>query len=241
MLSPSEVDEFLRRQRLLVIAPHADDEVIGAGGLIARIKAAGGSVFVLIVSIGDLEHFDSTGSLTMASTREQELKNAMDVLKVDGFEILFRDSQKHLRLETLPRRDLTTLFEKEAKLSIEKVKPTMICLPFPSFNQDHEAVYKAGFTACRPYLHTMKAFQNIVLIADAPQLAWGYTQFKPNFYVDISDFLNKKIEAYKCHKSQVRPSPHLASAETLRLLAEWRGREISTAAAEAFECIRIVL
>jgi hypothetical protein len=90
---------------------------------------------------------------------------------------------------------------------------------------------------------TLKAFQSFVLIADAPQLAWnGPATFKPNFYVDLSNgFLEKKLQAYACHESQLRPSPSQAGLDALRLLAETRGREISTSAAEAFECFRFVI
>jgi len=235
--------QFLARQRVLVLAPHADDETAGAGGLMARVKDAGGKVFVLVMSTGDLLHFDATGKSTAKSTRKGELAAAMKMLGVDDWEIVYEDSEIHLRLETLPRRELTDQIERKARLSTEKTRPTMIVLPAPSFNQDHEALYKAGITACRPHLASMKSFQSFVLVADAPQLAWsGPPHFKPNFYVDISGrFLERKLKAYACHKSQIRPEPSQAGLGALRLLAESRGREISVAAAEAFECYRFVV
>lgn len=235
--------EFLARQRLLVVAPHADDETAGAGGLIARVKEAGGKAFVMVASTGDLDHYDATGKKTSKKTRAEELAAAMKTLGVDDFEILFEDDRVHLRLETLPRRDLVEQIERKGRLATEKTKPTMIVLPAPSFNQDHEAVYKAGITACRPHLAAMKSFQSFVLIADAPQLAWsGPPHFRPNFYVDISGpSLEKKLQAYACHKSQIRPDPSQAGIGALRLLAETRGREISLSAAEAFECYRFVV
>ncbi len=235
--------EFLVRQRLLVVSPHADDETAGAGGLMARVKEAGGKVYVMVASTGDLDHFDGQGGTTSKKRRSAELADAMRTLGVDDFEILFEDSEVHLRLETLPRRELVDQIERRGRLSLEKTRPTMIVLPAPSFNQDHEALYKAGITACRPHLATLKAFQSFVLIADAPQLAWsGPPHFRPNFYIDISGpFLEKKLEAYACHRSQIRPEPSQAGIEALRLLAEARGREISVAAAEAFDCYRFVL
>ncbi len=232
---------FLAEQRLLVIAPHADDEVAGAAGLMHRVKQAGGKVFVVIMSVGDLQHYDDTAGVTKGQTRREELSEAMKFLRVDDYGILLEDDDLHLRLDSIPRRDLVNLIEREGPLSTDKVQPTMIVLPAPSFNQDHEAVYKAGLTACRPHLAAMKAFQRTVLVADAPQLAWSRDAFHPNFYVDISDCLDVKLEAYRKHKSQLRPPPHQGGVDALELLAKTRGREISVDAAEAFECYRMVL
>ena len=236
--------QFLAKQRVLVVAPHADDETAGAGGLIARVKDAGGKAYVMVMSTGDLLHFDDTGKKTRKATRRDELAAAMKALGVDGWEIVYEDTRLHLRLETVPRRDLADQIERRARVSTEKTRPTMIVLPAPSYNQDHEAVYKAGIAACRPHLASLKAFQPFVLVADAPQLSWSGAgaAFKPNFYVDISGrFLELKLKAFACHKSQVRPEPSQAGAGAIRLLAELRGREISVSAAEAFECHRFVL
>lgn len=234
---------FFAKQRLLVVAPHADDETAGAGGLMARVKEAGGKVWVMVMSTGDLLHFDDTGKKTKKKTRRDELAAAMKALNVDGWEIVFEDTRLHLRLETLPRRELTDAIERRGRFSTEKTKPTMVVFPHPSYNQDHEAVYKAGIAACRPHLHALKAFQPVVLIADAPQLTWGAErEFRPNFYVDITGkALETKLRAFGCHKSQLRPEPSQAGVGAIRLLAEARGREISVAAAEAFECRRFVL
>lgn len=234
-------DAFLARQRLLVIAPHADDESISSAGLIWRVKRAGGAAFVQIVSVGDLDHFDNTGHTVKGSKRAEELADAMKHLAVDDFEILYEDAKLHLRLDTLPRRDLVDRIERSARLSMEKVKPTMVVIPFPSYNQDHEAVYWAGITASRPHLSAMKAFQQVVLVGDAPQLAWNIQRFQPNFYVDISDCLEKKLEAFRRHRSQQRPAPHLGGVEALELLSRMRGREISVEAAEAYQALRIVI
>ncbi len=231
-----------RHERVLVIAPHADDETAGAGGLISRVKADGGKAFVMVMSVGDLDHFTGLRRHVHGKQRADELAAAMKTLGADDYDIVLRDSSLHMRLDTLARRELINYIESNSRLATEKTKPTIIVLPAPSFNQDHEAVFKAGMTACRPHLAKLKAFQRIVLVADAPQLAWGKERFFPNFYVDISGaHLQRKLQAFACHKSQLRPSPHQGAVDALRLLAEARGREISVEAAEAFECMRVVL
>ena len=208
----------------------------------ARIKEAGGEVFVMVFTVGDLKHYDDRDGNTAASTREVELGNAMNTLGVDDWEICYNDSDIHLRLDGFPRRDLVSKIERDSRLAIDKIKPTIMALPAPSFNQDHEVLYKCGITAARPHLASMKPFQRTVLVMDAPQLPWGEHNFHPNFYVDITgSYLGEKLAAYRCHKSQLRPDPHQGGVESLRILAQSRGRDISVEAAEAYHCMRFVI
>src|SRR5258708_25515888 len=104
--------QLLARQRLLVVARHADDETAGAGGLMARIKDAGGKVYVMVMSTGDLLHFDDKGKKTKKATRRDELAAAMKTLGVDGWGIGYEDTRLQLRLGTLPPRDLADKMER---------------------------------------------------------------------------------------------------------------------------------
>lgn len=235
-----ETRDFWASQRALVIAPHADDEAYGCAGTIAKIKAAGGSVYAIVVSVGDLQHYKSEAPSVAGETREAELRASMDLLKVDGYEVLFRDAKTHLRLDAIPRRDLIALFERDAQYAIDKIRPTALILPHPSYNQDHEAVFKAGFAACRPHLRGDKPFINMVLACDAAQLGWG-DGFRPDLYVDISEYLSIKLDALACHKSQLRVLPDPGSIKNVEYLARFRGANIAVDAAEAFECHRVVL
>ncbi|NUN96403.1 MAG: PIG-L family deacetylase [Candidatus Omnitrophica bacterium] len=235
--------DFLAAQRMLVIAPHADDEAFGCAGTIARIKALGGEVYVVVVSVGDLNHYDGREGLVTASTRAAELEAAMRFLAVDDYDILYRSSEVHERIDTLPRRELIEKFERDGRLAMDKVKPTLVAIPAISYNQDHEAVFRAALTACRPGVPSWKHFQPIVLSYDNTALFWSLERekFHPNLYVDISEFLDTKIEALRMHRSQMRPSIHHSSPENVRNLALTRGREISTEAAEGYMVLRMVL
>ena len=234
-------DALFANARVLVIAPHADDETFGCGGTMAKAKALGAEVYVMVVSVANLAHYSSEYCNVTGGQRASEFRQAMEVLGVDGTDVLYTDEQTHLRVDVLPRRDLVAKIERESPLAIDRLKPDILCFPAVSFNQDHEAVYKAVYAACRPHLPSDKPFVRMVLSYDQPQLSWNHTKFHPNFYVDISDYLEKKLDAYRCHVSQVRPEPHHASVENVERLARLRGSEVSVTAAEAFECHRLLL
>lgn len=234
---------FWSKQRVLVISPHADDETLGCGGLLAKAKACGAKTFVAVVSVGDLRHYVQNLKVTTALTREQELSRAMKVLKVDDYVILYKEQKRYMRLDTLPQRELIEALEAKNKLAMNTLKPTLVALPHPSSNQDHVAVFHAGFAACRPSVPGKKWMPQTVLVYENPQCFWSTEdfQFNPTFYVDISSTLSHKLKAYACHASQVPSSPHLASLEGVKRLAELRGSQISCTAAEAFECWRFIL
>jgi LmbE family N-acetylglucosaminyl deacetylase len=232
---------FWSSQRLLVVMPHADDEAYGCAGTIAKVKAAGGEAYVIVASTGALEHYTEHASLVHGDTRLSELDDSMKLLGVDGYEVLYTDSQSHLRLDAIPQRDLIAKLEREAVYAIDKIHPTALVLPAPSFNQDHVALYTAGFAACRPHVRSCKPFIDLVLTCDAPQLAWRDEPFRPDFYVDISEWLTVKLDALSCHKSQLRRFPDLGSVEALEHRARMRGAEVGVDAAEAYESLRVVL
>lgn len=236
-------DEFLSKQRLLVVSPHADDESFGCAGTMARIKALGGEVYVICCSVGTLKHYDGTEEPVTAATREHEFAAVMDYLKVDGWEVLYRDTEMHLRLDSIPRRDLIAKFERECDLALDKLQPTMLAIPASSYNQDHEAVFRAAFTAARPGVPNLKPFQPIVFGYNNTSLFWSLERekFHPNYYVDISDFLEIKLNALRMHRSQIRDSVHHSSPQNVEYAARVRGSEISVAAAEAFVLFRQAL
>lgn len=238
----ANIDQFLSESRILVVMPHPDDETFACGGTIARAKAQGAAVYVMIMSAGDVQQYHIGQPEISGETRAAELDAAMRCLGVDDHTVVYRDTERHLRLDALPRRDLIAQIERESKLAIDKVQPDIVVLPAPSYNQDHEATFQAGFAACRPHLPSEKPFVPVVLSADSPQLGWSVTAVRFSVYVDISGpYLKRKLEAHACHQSQVRPEPHHASLENVERLARLRGSEVAVEAAEAFVCHRLLL
>lgn len=234
-------EALFRGSRVLVISPHCDDETFGCGGTIARARSLGAEVYVMVATVANLNQYKSDDPHVTCNTRIEEFNAAMRALDVNGTDILYEDDKTHLRLDSLPRRDLVAKIERDSPLGLDVLKPDVLFFPAVSYNQDHEAVYKAVYAACRPHLEHHKPFVRVVLCYDQPQLSWNPSRFNPSLYVDISDFLETKLRAYRCHASQVRPEPHHASVENVERLARLRGSEVSTAAAEAFECHRLLI
>jgi len=232
-------DEFLSQQRILVITPHADDETYGCAGTIARVKALGGEVFVMLVSVANTAHYGN--GLVSEKTRLAEFADVMRFLKVDDWDCLFTDIEHHLALEMLPRKELVGLFESESRLAIDKVRPTMVMIPARSYNQDHEAIYYAGVTATRPGCPgTEKHTIPWVLVYDNTSLFWSAEpqRFQPNLYIDVTKYLDVKIAALQMHTSQLRGPLYHGSPEGLELGTRTRGREVSVEAAEGFVLLR---
>lgn len=240
-------DGFLSGQRVLVIAPHADDEAYGCAGTIARIKSLGGEAYVLLGSLGGINHYGPAADGEMmhhvsAETRLNEFAAVMELLKVDDWQVMFTGERMHLALDTVPRRLLVGMIEREARLSVENIQPSMMLIPSMSYNQDHEALFRACMTAARPGLRTERHLVPVVLGYDNTSLFWApeHERFHPNLYIDVSDFLEVKLKALRTHASQVRGSLFHGSPEGLELQSRLRGREISAEAAEGFLTHRVV-
>ncbi len=226
-------------QILLVIAPHPDDEILGCGGLISKVKKMGGKVYVLYVTVGDAQQY---GGKSSASTRIREMEEVVKFMRIDGYDMVLKGDDYHLKLDTVPQRTLIDLIEKDSKVSINKIKPTIVAFPCPHyFNQDHRAVFNAGFAACRPRPRDLKHAPNLVLSYEQPEVFWSDTPFKPNLYVDISKEIDKKIDAIKLYSSQVHTGTHPRTLENIKNIAQLRGKDVGVEYAESFIIHRFLL
>jgi LmbE family N-acetylglucosaminyl deacetylase len=228
----------LSDKTLLVLAPHPDDEILGCGGLIAKTKALGGKVFVIMFAVGNVKQI---GGESSTDKRIKEVEQVMEYMKIDGSEIVYMDDNIHLKLDAMPRKELIDVIESNARYSLNNTNPDIVAIPsLACQNQDHEALFHAAFTACRPRVKERLNNAPAVLIYEQVDNLWTSRNFKPNFYVDISDYLDAKVQALSLYKSQMREEPNLRSIENVKRHAHLRGSEICVKAAEAFECHRLV-
>lgn len=219
--------------RVLVIAPHPDDEILGVGGTIARLAKAGHEVCVAVVTTGRPPDYSAAETAQLRA----EAARSHAILGVD----------KTFWLD-LPAARLgeTTHVARNATLKevIRQVEPATLFVPFAGdIHIDHQLTFLSAMVAARPnqtkYPGTILAYETLSETNwNAPYLS---PAFVPNVFVDISLTLELKLEAMRMYGSQIRPFPHERSTEALQALATLRGTTVHRQAAEAFVLIRDVV
>ena len=224
-----------RNERLLVIAPHSDDEVLGCGGLISKIKMDGGKVFVLIFNLG----FEKDDTKESQDKRKHEVQEAMSALKVDDYHLVHERADNNRDLDDKPLHSLIEVIESTSNVSLEKIAPTMVAIPtIFSHHQDHVHVHNACIAALRPI---STPISSIVLSYEAPEHSrWSSSGvFEPNFFVEIDDVIENKIMAFNKYHSQIRPGGR--DADSIRSQAKYRGQEVGKNLCEAYYVHRFVI
>jgi N-acetylglucosamine malate deacetylase 1 len=218
--------------RTLVIAPHPDDEVLGAGGTIARLADAGNQVFVAVVTRGEPPAFtaEMTAGLRAEAARAHAELGVQRTLWLD---------QPAARLSEVPHGALNAVIRN----LVVDIDPDTLILPFVGdIHRDHQLSFLSGLVAARPhqprYPATVLAYETMSETNwNAPYLS---PPFIPNLFIDITTTLDRKLSAMKIFGSQLRDFPHERSLEALRALAMLRGATVHLPAAEAFVIIRQV-
>ena len=230
-----------RNQKLLVVSPHPDDEVLGCAGLMQKVKDSDGQVFVLFLTVGDTNDFSQAG-FSSSTERQEEIKDVAQLLRFDDYHLAFEGNEHHLRLDTVGQKRLMDLIERGTPLSLERIKPTMVAFPsLASYNQDHRMAALATHAALRP-ANGPKHLVSTVLTYE--ELGDGWTlqkQPEVNFFVPLNrQELATKLSAMSLYRSQVRPAPHLRSLEMIKAFAQLRGAQSGASYAESFTLHRTI-
>ncbi len=224
---------------LLVVAPHADDEVLGAGGLMARAARAGWAVHVAYATISGFVS-PASGSASSLSQRQREVEDAARVLGVRGWRALFLGEEKHLRLDTVAQADLVSFVEGE----ILRLRPRAVVMPCRGhYHQDHRAVSDACIAAMRPAPDGRRPLVPLVLAYGHSAAGWGGAAFafQPNAFFDVSEVIDAKLDALAQYRSQLCEPPHPRSLGAVREQCAAWGAYAGVAYAEPFECQRLLL
>ena len=228
----------MNRKKILVIAAHPDDEVLGCGGAMARFVTEGCEVYTLILGEGvtsrdkERDRAERENEITELRKQAENANNILGVKKVYAFD--FPDN----RFDSIPLLDIIKTIEKIKG----DVQPDCVFTHHQGdLNIDHQITFKAVVTACRPVKD--ESVKEIYSFEIPSSTEWNapssLTYFMPDYFVDVSKNLKVKINALKEYETELREFSHPRSLKAVELNAKQWGVKMGFEAAEAFKTIRI--
>lgn len=211
-------------KRILIVAAHPDDELLGIGGTIVKHVQRGDVVHSVVMCEGEsLRYGESVGQYNA-------MKKAADILGVEDIKHLGFPDQ---RLDTFTLTDIIKPLEEVS----EEFRPNIVYCQFGGdINIDHKLLFEAANVTFRPLNSWVEEFYAFYTLSSTE---WAYPRtFEPNTWVDISDAIEKKIEAFSCFSSEIREYPHPRSIEAIRNAAGFWGNMCCMDRAEPFVLIR---
>lgn len=219
--------------KILVIAPHPDDEVLGCGGTIKKYTKTGNEVYLCVVT----KAYAPDWSEKFLKERPKEIKESNKILGITKTYFLDFLTAK---LDAVPQKELNDSITNIVK----ELKPEKVYVPYGGdLSKEHRLTFEAALVATRPKHNS--TIKKILLYETLSETEWGrgFTKkmFIPNVYVDISNTLKYKLKAMQAYKSELKKSPHPRSLEIIEALAKKRGSEAGLKFAEAFLLVREIL
>ena len=216
---------------ILILAAHPDDEVLGCGGTIAKLADEGATIHVAFLADGVFSRAGAAGEQQAElNARRAAAQKACDIL---GVKSVFFGEFPDNRMDTIALLDII----KPIETLVAKYQPdTVFTHHAGDVNIDHRRIHEAVVTACRPQpghpVKTLLCFE--VPSSTEWQLPGSAPVFAPNWFVDISDTLERKLAALDAYAAELRAWPHPRSRQGVEHLAHWRGATVGVDAAEAF-------
>jgi len=213
--------------KILIIAPHPDDEVLGCGGTILKHVKMGDEVYLCIVT----KAYAPDWSEEFLRERPKEIEESNRILGIKKTYFLdFPDA----KLDTIPQKELN----KAILDVINETKPEVVYFPFGSdLSKDHRLVFLSTLVATRPnndnFPKTMLCYETL------SETDWGkgVKEFIPDVYENITSEIQAKVEAMRSYKSSQKQYP-FSPEEAIEILAKKRGLEAGLIFAEAFMLLR---
>lgn len=219
--------------KILIVAAHPDDEVLGMGGTIARHAEAGDAVDIMFLTDGVGSR--GAGRDAEITARRAAAQNA--ALQLGARPPAFHNLPDNA-LDSVPLLDIVQLVEQ----AVRQLRPDRVYTHHcGDLNVDHRIAQQSVLTACRPIAGSSVRSIHAFEIPSSTEWAGPQTTaFIPNRFVDISNTLGRKLAALAVYETETRPFPHPRSTEAVTALTRWRGASSGLAAAEAFMILRDV-
>ena len=221
----------------LVIAAHPDDEILGVGGSMAKWSKSGDKVNILIMAEGSTSRDYTRDTIAHKNKLMALKKAATEAAKTLGVVSVELIGLPDNRMDSLDLLDIVKLIENKINI----LKPdTVVTHHHGDLNIDHKLINQAVLTACRP--QPDQNVKTIITFEVPSSTEWQSPtlneSFIPNWFVDISDTINVKMDALESYSTEMRKWPHSRSLKAVEHLARWRGATIGKKAAEAFMLVR---
>lgn len=222
-------------KKVLVIAAHPDDEVLGMGGTIAKLVKDGNTVDILIVTDGSSSQYrDSDHLAEIIEAKKKETRNCADIL---GVRDIYYGELPDMKLDTTPHIRINQIIEDV----IDKVQPDIVFTHFwGDVNRDHQEVYKSTLVTVRPVMG--QVVKELYCYRVPSSTEWtpnkADTMFMPNYFVNIEQFAEQKYKAFACYSKELRDYPHPRSVQYLRENDKVVGLRVGMLAAEEFVMLR---
>lgn len=220
------------KKKILIVSPHPDDESLGCGGVIAKYAEAGHEVSVITIS-GHLP------PLYDRSSYDVTIKEAEKAYAILGVSKSWFLEMPATMIDSQPVKQLN----QKIVGVLQAFEPHIILCPFPDRHIDHRIVFESVMVAARP-VGIGKCVELLAAYETLSETHWNAPSIEPNFapnwVVDISCQIDKKMEALRCYKSQIPDFPGSRSLEAVKALSIFRGTQAGFAHGEAFQVIRMI-
>jgi LmbE family N-acetylglucosaminyl deacetylase len=218
-------------RRIVAIAPHPDDETLGCGGTLLQHAAEGDEIFWIIVTGMGAESGYSEQTIHQRATELSRVSSAY------GFSETVHLNLPTSRLDTIPRADVVGALAS----SLRHIQPHVVYVPHPhDVHSDHGIVFQASATCLKWF--RLSQIEEILAYETLSETEFGLDvnvrPFSPNVFVDISSWLDRKLEIMKIYASEMGDFPFPRSEQAIQAQATLRGATMGCRAAEGFVLLR---
>ena len=210
-------------KKVLVVAAHPDDEILGVAGTLFKHKEAGDDIYMCIL----------TKAYEPEWTKEDMQKKIVEQKQVDkllGVKKRFNLDFPTVKLNTIPHGEIN----RRVAEVVDEIQPDILYTHFEDdVNYDHTIAFRSCMVATRPPRKI-----KLLCFETLSATEWGTRAFHPNYWVDIRDYITKKIEIFNIYSAEVQQYPYPRSPEGIEILAKNRGAQVCDEYAEAFMIVR---
>lgn len=215
--------------KYLIIATHPDDETLGAGGLILRKKAEGNEVYIL-----NMTHMDSSYGYDENKVKERncEINMMIQAYGLDGY---YNLKLKPAGLDSYGMDELIS----QISSIFKDIEPNIVILPYyKDVHSDHRVTFDACYSCTKSFRYP--SIKKILMMETPSETDFALFEdaFKPNYFVDISTYIDKKVEIAKLFKSEIINHPFPRSERNIRAYGTIRGASMGADSAEAFVLVK---